>query len=185
MTTPQIQSFQSQIASQTEAFIQAFGALTPEQLNWKPKANDWSVGQVIDHIIVVNTSYFHIPEQIRAGTYKYPFVAKLGFFPKMMGNMIYKSVLPETKRKQATLNIWEPAQSDISPDILQQFEVHQHEFSQFIADNQDFVEKGTLVCSPANKLIVYSWERAFEIMLAHEERHFQQAMVVMEAGGKN
>lgn len=184
MTTSKIKSFQSQLATLAESFTQYFGQLTPEQLNWKPNAKDWSIGQVIEHIILVNESYFGIPDQIRAGTYKYPFLARFGFFPKMMGNMILKSVLPETKRKQPTLDIWEPSQSNVAEDILQQFQAHQQALSRFIEDNQDLVENGTLVCSPANKMIVYTWEKAFEIMIAHEARHLEQGRRVGTGRGE-
>jgi hypothetical protein len=179
-TSQQIESWQSQLADLSVQFTETFGHLSPEQLNWKPNAKAWSVGQVIEHIIMVNASYFDIPARIEAGTYKYPFVARFGFYPKMMGNLIYKSVLPETKRKQATLQIWEPAQSNVSEDMLQQFRSHQAELIKFIGENHEMVKKGTLVCSPANKMIVYPLGRAFEIMIAHEQRHFEQAKRVME-----
>lgn len=180
MTSTQIQHWQSQLADLSVTFTEAFGHLTPEQLNWKPNTKTWSVGQILEHIILVNASYFDIPKQIEAGTYKYPFLARFAFFPRMMGNMIHKSVLPETQRKQPTMRMWEPAQSQVEPNILERFRGHQAELIQFIGENHELVEKGMLVCSPANKLIVYPIGKAFEIMISHEERHLQQAMRVME-----
>ena len=182
MTTPspKIQNWQSQLSNLTDDFSKAFGQLTAQELNWKANSKMWSIAQVIEHIILVNESYFEAPEQIRAGKYKYPFIARFPYFPRLMGNMIYKSVLPETKRKQPTLPIWEPAQSEVAEDILAQFKAHQHALAAFMSDNQDLVANGTLVCSPANRLIVYTFERMFEIMLAHEQRHFNQALAVLE-----
>ncbi|MBI5914753.1 MAG: DinB family protein [Bacteroidetes bacterium] len=48
-------------------FSDALGQLTVEELNSKPNATTWSVGQVIDHIIKVNESYYPIVEQLWAG----------------------------------------------------------------------------------------------------------------------
>lgn len=184
MASSPIESYQSQLATLSKDFTEAFGHLTPEQFNWKPNAKEWSIGQVIEHIILVNSSYFGIPAQIRAGTYQYPFLARFGFFPKMMGNMILKSVQPETKRKQPTVQMWAPAQSEVAQDMLQQFQTQQAKLIQSIGENQDLVENNTLVCSPANKFIVYTLGRGFEIMIAHERRHFNQAMRVREAMGE-
>jgi hypothetical protein len=41
------------------------------------------------------------------------------------------------------------------------------------------LEKGTVISSPANKYIVYKLETAFDIIVAHEERHLEQAKEVL------
>jgi len=42
----------------TQKFIESFGELSSEQMNWKPDPNTWSIAQNIDHLIVINTYYF-------------------------------------------------------------------------------------------------------------------------------
>jgi hypothetical protein len=47
-------------------------------------------------------------------------------------------------------------------------------------NSQDLVDKGTIISSPANKIIVYKLEIAFDIIVAHEKRHLEQAREVLQ-----
>jgi hypothetical protein len=42
------------------------------------------------------------------------------------------------------------------------------------------VENGTIISSPANKNIEYKLETAFDIIVAHEKRHLEQAREVLK-----
>jgi hypothetical protein len=48
-----------------------------------------------------------------------------------------------------------------------------------------FVTKRTVISSPANRNILYTVDKAFDIILAHERRHFNQATEAMEAVYEN
>lgn len=74
-----------------------------------------------------------------------------------------------------TFPIWEPAISLIRGDILDQFEKHQQALKHLITSSEDLMENGTVISSPANRMIVYKLETAFDIMVAHEKRHLEQA----------
>lgn len=78
-----------------------------------------------------------------------------------------------------TFRIWEPAVS-VSENILQQFEKHQNELKQQIALSEKLVESGAVISSPVNRNIVYKLETAFDIIVAHEQRHFEQAKEVLQ-----
>ena len=39
-----------------------FGKLSAEQINWKPNAKSWSIGQCFEHLIVTNELYFPIDD---------------------------------------------------------------------------------------------------------------------------
>ena len=65
--------------------------------------------------------------------------------------------------------------SEIDGDIIQRFEKHQNEFKQLIRSSQDLLARGIVISSPANKNIVYKLETAFDIIVAHERRHLEQA----------
>ena len=168
-----------QIDQNTTDFKTAFGLLSFDQLNWKPNPGAWSIGQNIDHLIVINKTYFPIIDEIRAGTYKTNWVGKIGFLVKFFGNMILKSVQPATTRKIKTFPIWEPALSDIPADVLQKFEAHQQELKELIANSSDLLDQRTVISSPANANIVYTLDRAFDIIVTHEQRHLQQAKQVL------
>ncbi len=169
-----------QLSALTSDFTHAFDGLTADQINWKPNSSAWSIGQVIDHIITVNETYFPVVEQLKQGTYHAPLTGRLPFLVRWFGNFILKGVEPERKRKVRTFPIWEPAQSDVPGDILQRFAEHQKKLGEMMASCEKFIEAGTVISSPANRFIVYKLEKAFDIILAHERRHLNQALEVLK-----
>ncbi len=168
----------NQIDVLTREFKESFGMLTIEQLNWRPIPNTWSIGQNIDHLIVINSTYYPIIQAIRTGTYQLPIIAKLDFMVSFLGRTVLKAVQPDRKKRIKTFPIWEPTKSDIKPDILERFEKQQNELKTVIQTSSDLLESGTIISSPANKNIVYKLETAFDIIVSHERRHFEQSMEI-------
>lgn len=175
-----IQNWLNQINHTTERFKTLFGTLTEKELNWKPNKQTWSIAQNMDHLIVINESYFPILEALHKGAYKTPFLGKLRFITKLMGNAMLTAVNPDRKKKIETFEIWEPRSGEKITDILKEFESHQEKFKQQIKRSADILEKGTIIASPASKNIVYPLQTAFEILITHEKRHLQQAKEVLE-----
>ena len=173
-----IQNWTDQIDQNTADFEEAFGELNAEELNRKPNANTWSIAQNIDHLIVINSTYFSIFNEMREGSYDLPFIAKIGFIVNLFGRLILHAVKPETKRKIKTLPKWEPSESEISPDILERFQKHQEALKHEIIDCKDLLAKNAIISSPANKHIVYRLKTAFDIIVAHEQRHLKQGLQV-------
>jgi hypothetical protein len=164
----------------TKQFLSEFGTLTTEQLNWKPNSNTWSIAQNIDHLIVVNETYYPILQSLHAGTYQPTLMAKIGFMVSFLGKTILKAVHPDRRKKMKTFPIWEPSASQLSDGLLGRFERHQHELKHNIEEAKALVQKGTVISSPANKHIVYTLETAFDIIVAHEQRHLEQAKEILQ-----
>jgi hypothetical protein len=173
------QKWTAKIDETTHAFQQAFGHLTNEQLNWKPHASVWSIAQNIDHLIVINATYFPIIESIRKGTYTLPWIARLGFMVTFFGNVVLDSVQPSRRRKMKTFPVWQPSQSPLPGDVLARFTEAQDKLKTLVTSSSDLVELRTIISSPANKNIVYRLETAFDIITTHEQRHFEQAKEVL------
>lgn len=159
----------------TELVKSAFGDLTEEELNWKPTNETWSIAQHLHHLIVINSSYFPIIEALEKMELKIPFYLRIPSLARWMGNMIYNSVKPEQPKKIKTFTIWEPSTSTISADIIARFEAHQQSLKEQIQYAGELLQKGSLIHSPANNKIVYTLEKAFDIIVAHEMRHFNHA----------
>ena len=169
----------TQIDETTTAFQASFDTLTEEQLNWKPNPETWSIAQNIDHLITINQTYFPILAALKTGKYQPHLLAKIGFLTSFFGKMLLNAVKPTTKKKIKTFPIWEPVTSQISGDILARFAKHQAQLKQEITTAKEFVEKGTVISSPANKYIVYKLATAFDIIVMHEQRHLEQAKALL------
>ena len=177
--TTTMNNWTTQIDQTTQLFQTHFGQLSQAELNWKPDAKTWSIAQNIDHLIVINSTYFPLLDDLKAGKNKLPFLAKFGFIVNFLGKMILKSVQPEEKKKIKTFPIWEPTKSEIKRDILERFTAHHSQLKQAILDTKALAQQGTVIASPANKNIVYKLSTAFDVIVAHELRHLEQAKGVL------
>lgn len=177
---PKIEHWEKELNAITAQFKTTFGHLSPENLNYKLDAKTWSIAEIIIHLIKINESYYPVIKAVRNGTQQLPFISKFPFFPKMLGNYILKSVSPDRKNKVKTFPIWKPDASYVSGNILEEFEKHQREFINFMKGTEGLLNKGTIISSPANNLIVYKLETAFKIIVSHEKRHLNQAREVLK-----
>ncbi len=171
--------WKDQIDEITDDFNRIFEPLTPSELNWKPNPGTWSIAQNIDHLIVINESYFQVFAQLREGKYEKPFWARFDFIPRFFGNAILKSVQPDQKRKVKTVPQWEPTVHTLDGQILKAFENHQEKLKSEIDQSTELLEKETVISSPTNRNIVYRLDKAFDIIVTHERRHFEQAKDIL------
>lgn len=169
----------SEIDIVTQTFKDKFGHLSEQELNWKPNPQTWSIAQNIDHIIVVNETYFPVLTSLKEGMYKTPFIAKLGFMVSFLGKIVLNAVKPDRKKKMKTFPVWEPTLSQVKSDIFQRFERHQNELKRQIETSKELIEKGAIISSPAKRNIVYKLETAFDIIVSHEQRHLEQASEIL------
>ena len=162
---------------------QDFGQLSSTQLNWKPSAAQWSVAQCLDHLIVINSTYFPIIEKIVRDGYRPSLQQRLPLLPRLFAWMVLKAVSPETKSKFKTARHVEPSSSTIAADIVARFKAHQQEVIRHMKMAEKLDLKEIIITSPVASIAAYSTLDAFRIMVTHERRHLLQAKRVMEAAG--
>lgn len=175
-----IKNYNSQIDRLTAEFKSEFSSLSIEQLFIKPNDETWSIAENIEHIIVINSSYFKTFEDIKSGHYKTSWLSKIKFIPNLFGKLILKAVLPDRKKKMKTISIWVPKLFHFEDDILKRFELHQTELKTWISKLESEVDQNIVIHSPANKNIIYTIGDAMQILLTHEERHLNQAKELAE-----
>lgn len=163
----------------TKQFVASFGKLTPEELNWKPAPNKWSIGQCVDHIIKTNEIYFPLIRDMLTGKYQATFIQKLPFLPDLFGSMLLKSIESSSK-KMGTFPIFEPSTEQISSDIIKDFAQHQEHLKTLIENTQHLDHEKIIISSPANRFVTYSLATALDILVTHEFRHLNQALNVMQ-----
>ncbi|MDR5589609.1 DinB family protein [Christiangramia sp. SM2212] len=165
----------NQIDRLTGMFLNSFSPLSEDDLNWKPGPETWSIAENMEHLIILNESYFPGFERLNRGNYDLPFIARFGFVVKFFGNLILKSVNPDRNKKMKTFPLWQPSKSNFSKEILNRFETHQNKLKEEILSTEHHIKENAVISSPANKNIVYKLETAFEILISHEKRHYNQA----------
>ena len=158
-----------------------FGNLSFEQLNWKPNAKDWSIGQCFEHLIVTNNLYFPAIQKVIDGEHRNNFFSKIPLAVDLIAALMKNSLKPEQKRKMKTFKIFEPAVSNISETIIEDFAENQLKLIEMIGTCRDFDVQHIKIAEPLSAALNLRLEDAFEILVMHEKRHFLQAERVMRA----
>jgi hypothetical protein len=162
---------------------EVFGRLSGAQLNWKPSAGRWSVGQCFDHLIVTNRCFFPDIEKVAAGTYKTGLWGRVSPLSGFFGRFILKALDPEKGRKTKAPRVFEPAQSDVAADVIGRFVIHQEELATRMRATAGADLRALKVASPVSPVATYSLLDAYRIVVAHERKHFEQARRVTRAEG--
>jgi len=161
----------------------SFGTLSAAQLNWKPSAERWSVAQCFDHLIASNKGYLPIIESVRGGTKKKTFFERLPVLPGLAGKLLLKSLDPASPRKLKAPKNFEPAQSNISASVIDDFVAQQEKVIEGMKSTSHLDLERIVITSPAASFVTYSLMDAYRIIVVHERRHFQQAQRVTAEPG--
>ena len=160
---------------------EVFGRLSAAQLNWKPSAEQWSVGQCFEHLMKANSGFFPVMERVAAGTYKSGLWARVSPLSGLFGKMVLRGLTSPSKFK-APANI-RPSASDLGGDVMTRFVEHQGELARRVRAVAGADLRGTVVTSPISAFVTYSALDALRIVVAHERRHFEQARRVTQTAG--
>jgi hypothetical protein len=166
------------IASEARA---AFGALTPAQLNWKPSAESWSVGQCFEHLIKTNESFLPALELVNRGEYRGTLWQRVSPLSGFFGRLVLRG-LASGRKVKASAAI-SPSASGVPEDIVERFAAHQRVVGKHLSAARAEDLKRTVVTSPVAGFATYSLFDACRIVVAHERRHFEQARRVTEVAG--
>src|SRR5690242_19956017 len=158
----------------------SFGAMSPAQLNWKPSPERWSIAQCFDHLMTSNRGYFPIMESVRDGKKQNTFWTRLPVLPGLAGKLLIKSLDPASTRKIRAPKKFEPAQSDISASIIDDFVTQQERVIEGMKSTSHLDLEKIVITSPALSFVAYSLMDAYRIIVTHERRHLQQAKRVAE-----
>ncbi len=175
----QITSALKQVADDTRA---SFGGLTPEQLNWKPRPDGWSIGQCFEHIIKTNEQFYAEFDKLASGNRKNTFFQNYSPFTGMMGRFLIRAVSEDSKKAKAPSKDIVPP-SDVSGDIVDRFASHIDEVNRKVEACAAADRKKTVVGSPFLSVFTYTLDDAYTVLVEHTKRHFRQAKRVTEAEG--
>lgn len=170
------------VARKVPAEVRAeFGALRTDQLNWKPAADKWSVGQCFDHLLTSNSEYFPIFDRVLQGQKTSNTIwESLPGLPRFWGQMLIKSVSPDTARKQKAPKIFAPATSAVDAGIIPRFIDQQERVIGYLNTITDVDADRIIITSPVARVITYSLLDACRVIVAHEQRHILQARRVTQ-----
>ncbi len=182
-TNGEIDGFVAELEAVARDASEVFGGLSAAQLNWKPSAERWSVGQCFDHLIVTNQTFIPDIERVAAGTYKSSLWARVSPLSGFVAGFILGALDPAKGRKIKAPRVFRPAESDVEPDVINRFTRNLSEAAALMRATAGADLRRTMLTSPASALATYRLLDAYRIVAAHGRRHFEQARRVTEAAG--
>ena len=160
----------------------SFGSLTAEQLNWKPAADSWSIGQCLDHLIKTNEQFYPEMEKIASGARRNTFWQNYSPFTGMGGRWLVKTVMNDSKKVKAPSKDIVPP-SDIPGDVVGKFAANLSEVRGKVEACASADPIKTVVTSPFVSVFTYTLDDAYSVLVEHSKRHIRQAKRVMETEG--
>lgn len=158
-----------------------FGNLNAAQINWKPNGKSWSIGQCFEHLIVTNNLYFPNIQKVVDGKHRNNFFSKIPFAPDLIAALMKNSLNPDQSRKMKTFKMFEPAVTEVSAAIIDDFAENQRKLIEKIEAVKGFEMHKIKISEPLSAALNLRLEDAFEILTMHERRHFRQAEKVLQA----
>lgn len=159
-----------------------FGGFSGEQINWKPSATGWSVGQCFEHLIKTNELFYEELEKIGNGTRTNSFLENYSPLSSFFGNLLINSLKKDARKfKAPTQKIVPP--SEIDRNIVEIFAAHQSELIGKIRRTESADWQKIKVTSPFMKLITYRLSDGYQVIVEHEKRHVRQAERVTQTEG--
>lgn len=170
-----LDNWKIEIKSQSERARSLVEGLSEDLLNQKPASDKWSIGELVEHLMITNELYFGIIRPVIDDASAAQDNLWWKVFQKMMGKMILKSINPVTTKKYKTMKVFEPRRSAFTSKIAEDFIDQQNRLLALVDDLQNVEINKTYIASPVGSWVIYSIEDALTIILNHEKRHLAQA----------
>lgn len=166
-------------------FRKHFLTLTDNQLNWKPSDKNWSISECIEHIILSGQYYLEeIEKQFVKITPAFE-ALDIDFHSGVLGNFSTNSMKPTKKGviryKMKTMKRMEPAISNIDiRKLFSEFENYQKNILILIEKSRYYNINEIKITSSIGRIIRFKLGNALRFVIAHNQRHIQQAMNVFQ-----
>jgi hypothetical protein len=149
--------------------------LTPEQLNWKPAPDQWSVGQCLEHLAIAIEVY--LPPIADALASAHPGHGADEITPGWFGRWFIRNYIapsPQTRRARAPRQIT-PVLSRVEPSILDRFLTGNRRARDLMTRAAGYDVNRIRFKNPFIPLVRFTIGTGFEITSKHESRHLLQA----------
>ncbi|MGD9561878.1 MAG: DinB family protein [Pyrinomonadaceae bacterium] len=177
-----INSIVTELKKTADDASETFGALTVDQLNWKPGEKSWSIAQCLDHLILTNEQFYPEFAKLAAGTRKNTFWQNYSPLTGFLGRFLIRAVTEDSKKAKAPSKAIVPP-SELPADIVAKFEANISEVCGKVNACASADRKKVVIGSPFLSLMTYNLDDAYSILVEHTKRHIRQAKRVMQADG--
>ncbi len=163
----------SELEAADERAIALAKTLTPEQLNWKPGAGEWSVGQCLEHLYITNEVYLPAISNSLVGR---PHAVVQDITPGWFGRWFIRNYIEpsaETRRARAPRKI--TPGPHVEPSILERFLRSNGQVRELVHRAKNYDVNHVRFKNPFVGLLRFTVGTGLEIVSKHQRRHLLQA----------
>ena len=162
------------------------GALTGEQLWWRPAPGRWSVGECLEHLVLAGEAYLEVLDESIAKARRRGWTADGPPGRGLLGNLLVHGVEPPARVKipaPARIRPERPAtpHDDGGEGPLARFLALRGRYRERLEDADGLDLGRAKVRSPFVPLVRLSLDAALRVVTGHERRHLHQARRVLAA----
>lgn len=153
--------------------------LSSQQFNFSPGAEQWSVGECIEHLNLSMRAYLNLMKPVIGRT---NLKAKGDYAPgTMMGRLMLRALRKPGRRYPAPRSFI-PAHRELDPDkVRDTFEKEIRRLQQSLENSYGLALGKVKMPWPVFRIIKISLAQAFKLQIIHNERHFKQAEKVIQS----
>jgi uncharacterized damage-inducible protein DinB len=179
LSTMFIARLEAQLQELTTAVEQQVRPLSNSQLNFKPTPTSWSVLECLEHLNRYSRFYNEEFAKALPGYSHTKTPHEVGF--SWLGRKSYNTVKPDNTKPQKTIKHMNPAGSQLTVTVLDEFGQHQARLQQLLLAAQSTDLNRKVVRIEFFRLLKLRVGEALQFVVAHEQRHVQQALRAAQA----
>lgn len=143
--------------------------LTPMQLHWRPREDQWSIAQILEHLVLTDRPSLEPLSNLIATSPRGDSTWK----PTIMGRLILMAVEPTTRRKTKAKKGFLPAMQPAG-DVLAEYVAVRKQLLELLLESERVDLNAARTSFPIRTPIRYNLGDAFMIFVRHTQRHLQQ-----------
>jgi hypothetical protein len=155
-----------------------FVPLSSEALNQKPSPQKWSVAECLEHLNYYSDYYNKATKTAIEQAQKKQWKNVPAFTSSWLGKKSIESVDPKNTKPSKTPKALNPTSSNVRPDVVDRFLAAQKEFLTLIETAENININKAKVRIEVFKLLKLRLGDLFLFMVAHNQRHCNQALRV-------
>lgn len=147
------------------------GSLSSEQFNWQPAPDRWSIGQNLQHVVLVGRDYFVPLDTAIAEAKERSAAGRSPYRQGVIGTWLVRSQEPPVKRRIPTLRRMHPPASLQCDVVLAEFDAFHQQLERRIELTRDVDLDAGRMHSPLLRLVRLTVGQAMAGLLGHSRRH--------------
>ncbi|MCC7233590.1 MAG: DinB family protein [Bacteroidia bacterium] len=160
-----------------------FSNLDERQLNRRSGKESWSIGQCLQHVILMNEKYFPVMDAVISGRYKPDLWARMSPLSKATGKSLAIQLGKDVMKKYKSPRPFLPEKMVYPPEIVKRFTDHIESLKTRLLALRNIPQEKIIIHSPVSFLITFPLSDVPEIIQGHTRRHLNQAIRMLKSLG--